>query len=410
MAGRPSANGKEEAQGKASQTGPRFAAIAYVPQKNCSNGRKALIMKEQHPGMQPPVKRCKYGTGFFGGKFLPFHRGHLDCILRCASECERLYVVLMHGGEEEQRILADYDGRFPVEYLSPHTREIALRSELAPFENIEVISYDCQMADARASAEGKHRWFYECRDMVSLMGRFDVAYSGEPAYSENFRAFYPWADAVLIDRSWNGRPSGTEIRRMPYYRAYAHLPREYQKLVNKKVLFTGPESCGKSTLVRKLAAVLGTSFTEEMGKLACEKVRLSSPGAALYPGFVFEQEVADMRAVEAANMVALCDTDAVVTEFYLELYEGEKLPIAREAARLNRWDAVFFIEPTVPWVADGLRAHSAQAARRKQAERLKDAYRGLGYELRVLDGDYRENYERALLEIRALLGYEEGEV
>lgn len=117
-----------------------------------------------------------------------------------------------------------------------------------------------------------------------------------------------------------------------------------------------------------------------------------------------------MCAVEAANMVALCDTDAVVTEFYLELYEGKELPIAREAAKLNRWDAVFFIEPTVPWVADGLRAHSAQAARREQAERLKDAYRGLGYELRVLDGDYRENYERALLEIRALLGYEEGEV
>ena len=180
--------------------------------------------------------------------------------------------------------------------------------------------------------------------------------------------------------------------------------------MNKKVLFTGTESCGKSTLVRKLAAVLGTSFTEEMGKLACEKVKLPSPGAALYPGFVFAQEVADMRAVEAANMVALCDTDAVVTEFYLGLYEGQRLPLAREAAKLNEWDKVFFVEPTVPWVADGLRIHPDQDIRKEQAEQLKAVYRELGYELTVLDGDYRENYERALLEIRDLLGYADGEV
>ena len=367
-------------------------------------------MKEQVTGMQPPVKGCKYGTGFFGGKFLPFHRGHLDCIMRCASECEKLYVVLMHSGEEEQKVLASYGGPFPIELLSPHVREIAMRCELAPFENIEVISYDCRDADERAAAEGEHPWFYECRDMVSLMGRFDAAFSGEPEYCDNFRKFYPWADAVLVDRDRKGMPSGTEVRRMPFHRAYVHLPREYQKLVNKRVLFTGTESCGKSTLVRKLAAVLGTSFTEEAGKLACERVGLSSPGAERYPDFVHAQKVADMRAVEAANMVALCDTDAVVTAFYLELYEGRELPVAMEAAKLNRWDKVFFVEPTVPWVADGLRIHPDQAARREQSERLKATYRGLGYELTVLDGGYRENYERALLEIRGMLGYEEGEV
>ena len=367
-------------------------------------------MNERNLGSQPPVKRCKYGTGFFGGKFLPFHRGHLDCILRCASECEKLYVVLMHGGEEEQRIIANYDGAFPIEHLSRETREAALRSELSPFENIEVIAYDCREADARAVAEGKHPWFYECQDMVSLMGRFDVAYSSEPEYSANFRAFYPWAQAVLVDPGRQRTPiSATEIRQMPFHRAYAHLPREYQKLVNKKVLFTGTESCGKSTLVRKLAAVLGTSFTVEMGKLACEKVGLPSPGAALYPRFVYEQKVADMHAVETANMVALCDTDAVITRFYLGLYEGQELPIALEVAKLNSWDKVFFVEPNVPWVADGLRMHAGQATRREQAEQLKAVYRELGYDLVLLDGDYRENYERALREIRALLGYEDGE-
>ena len=26
-----------------------------------------------------------YKVGFYGGKFLPFHRGHLNCILRAAD-------------------------------------------------------------------------------------------------------------------------------------------------------------------------------------------------------------------------------------------------------------------------------------------------------------------------------------
>ena len=368
-------------------------------------------MKERTKDRQLSVKGCRYGTGFFAGKFLPFHKGHLDCVLRCASECEKLYVVLMHGGAEEQHVLASYDGLFPIEHLSPATREAAIRRELAPFDNIEVISYDCREADARAVAEGRHPWFYECEDMVALMGRFDVAYSSEPAYSESFRRFYPWAQAVVIDAGRVRTPiSATQIRQMPFHRAYGYLPREYQKLVNKKVLFTGTESCGKSTLVRKLAAALGTSYTEEMGKLACERVKLPSPGAAMYPDFVYAQKVADAQAVEAAHMVALCDTDAIVTAFYLDLYENEALPIAEEVARLNTWDKVFFVEPSVPWVADGLRLHADQRVRAEQSERLKAAYGALGYELTILNGDYKQNYERALSEIQEMLGYDEGEV
>ncbi|MBE6472038.1 MAG: hypothetical protein E7Z99_00440 [Coriobacteriaceae bacterium] len=363
-------------------------------------------MQNRLEDQQRSLNGCEYGTGFFGGKFLPFHRGHLDCILRCASECEKIYVVLMHNGPEERDILADYRGPFPKEHLSAHVRELALRAELAPFGNIEVISYDCLEADERAMREGKHPWFYECKDLVRLMGHFDVAYSSEPKYSRYFAEFYPWARAELLDERRSRNPiSATEIRSMPFCEAYRHLPREYQKLVNKKVLFTGPESCGKSTLVRKLAAVLNTSYTEEMGKLACERFGVSSPGAEMYPRFVHEQAMADTRAVAEANMVALCDTDAIVTELYLRMLEGvDAMPLARQVAAQNNWDLVFFVEPTVPWVEDGLRVCAQQEAREEQSRMLKEAYGALGYRLVTLDGDYRENYERALSEIEALIG------
>lgn len=367
-------------------------------------------MNERILDQQRSLNGCKYRTGFFGGKFFPFHRGHLDCILRCASECEKLYVVLLHHGDEELEICAHYADPFPLECLDVQVREFALRAELRPFENIEVISYDCRPADNRALAEGKHPWYYECEDMVSLMGRFDVVYSSEPAYAQTFRTFYPWADAVVLDERRVRNPiTATSIRKMPFYRGYDLLPREYQKLINKKVLVTGTESCGKTILVRKLAAMLNTSHTQEMGRLACERYGLPSPGADRYPALLYAQKAADERAIEAANRVAICDTDAIVTEFYFRLYEHQELPAAKEIARLNDWDLVLFVEPTVPWVDDGLRTTPDQGERTALSRTLRETYLELGYKLVVLDGDYRQNYERALSEVKALLGYGKGE-
>jgi cytidyltransferase-like protein len=99
-------------------------------------------------------KNTMYKTGFYGGKFMPFHRGHLNCILRAASQCEHLYVVLMYNGREELDIIQNQDIRFNKKYLTPHIRELALRKELNDFPNIEVIAYDSKPADDRAEQEG----------------------------------------------------------------------------------------------------------------------------------------------------------------------------------------------------------------------------------------------------------------
>lgn len=95
-----------------------------------------------------------YNIGFYGGKFLPFHQGHLHCILRAASQCKKLYVVLMYNGREELEIMKD-ETRFGNKYLTPHIRELAIRRELKDFPNIEVIVYDTKPADDKAEQENK---------------------------------------------------------------------------------------------------------------------------------------------------------------------------------------------------------------------------------------------------------------
>ena len=49
------------------------------------------------------MKRFK--IGMYGGKFFPFHKGHLYCVETAAKKCEKLYVILFHGSTQELEIL-----------------------------------------------------------------------------------------------------------------------------------------------------------------------------------------------------------------------------------------------------------------------------------------------------------------
>ena len=50
----------------------------------------------------------QYKIGMYGGKFLPFHKGHRFCVETAALECETVYVILFWGGADEEIILREH--------------------------------------------------------------------------------------------------------------------------------------------------------------------------------------------------------------------------------------------------------------------------------------------------------------
>ena len=66
----------------------------------------------------------KYKIGMYGGKFMPFHKGHNYCIEFAAKECKKLYVILFYGGADEEKILKENE----EEYLSVEPAPITAAS------------------------------------------------------------------------------------------------------------------------------------------------------------------------------------------------------------------------------------------------------------------------------------------
>ncbi len=344
-----------------------------------------------------------YKVGFFGGKFFPFHRGHLHCIFQAMSMCEELYVVMFYNTQQEKDILAEHP-RFGEKLLSPRAREMAIRREVSFLPNIHVLTYDCDEALNKSAERGVHPWDVEAEFVVDMIGKFDVTFSGAKQYDEYFARVYPWAEHIIIDDDKvNVDIAGRRLRDMTPFEAYDFLPRSYQIACNKSVLVTGTESCGKTTLVTKLARVFNTSYTTEYARGVCEEYGVGNPDASLYASFLYGQQNLEIAARKLANKVFFCDTEAIVTQYYLELYEGKHSTVADAIAFEENYDLILYLEPTNRWVQDSIRMHGNDDVRKTNDIKLKGMLDFYGKQYTILNGTSLENYRNALEHVDRLL-------
>ena len=110
-----------------------------------------------------------------------------------------------------------------------------------------------------------------------------------------------------------------------------------------------------------------------------------------------------MSAVPAA--VCFFDTDAVVTNYYSELYMGHRNPLVEAYIDPNKYDVLFFLTPDVEWVADGQRLNGDQQRREMLNQRLLDMYRecGFGDKIVFISGDYNQRLTAAIEYVDGML-------
>lgn len=156
------------------------------------------------------MEEKKYEKGMYGGKFMPFHKGHFYCIEKAMEECKRLYVLLFYGGDDELEILKNTDD----ETLDYRKRFEIIKRVCDKRYGDDVVVKLIDVTKCKKE-NGEEDWDAETPLVLKAMGKMDAVYSSEISYGDYFSRAYPWAKHVLVDPPRIVYPiSGTKIRNM----------------------------------------------------------------------------------------------------------------------------------------------------------------------------------------------------
>jgi HTH-type transcriptional repressor of NAD biosynthesis genes len=288
------------------------------------------------------------------GKFQPLHSGHELMIEMAASQLDELVVIVSSN-------CAEFRGSNNLDH-----RHQLIKEKYAG-RNITVVKYqdtiqDPVSVDEHGTATDDAFWacWITVFDILAPNATHFVSsdrYGNEAAkrMSLHWMAIDP--DRELVDIS------ATRIRANPH-KEWKYISKEFRPDYVKTVVVVGPESCGKSTLVKDLGRAWGSPAVPEYGRIMTEIV-----GDRDWTKLDFYQIVARQQAMnriaaqQSQNGLVFIDTEAFTTYLYAVEYLNADSTTLQSMASREEFDLVIVVSPDLPWVDDGSRVMPDQRAR-----------------------------------------------
>lgn len=321
----------------------------------------------------------KTGRGLILGKFLPPHAGH-QYLVQFAQHFVEHLTVLVCSIEREP-----IPGKLRYEWmreLFPQARVIHITDEL-PQEPSE------------------HPRFWDLwRETVlrAAGGPIDFIFASEE-YGQRLAAEVG-ATFIPVDPGRELVPvSGTAIRSQPLAN-WQYIPECVRPYFVQRVCTFGPESTGKSTLARDLAAHFQTVHVSEFARGLLDP-KQGVCAASDIPLIARGQAAAEDALARRANRVLFCDTDLLTTTIWSDVLFGDCPEWIRQAAEQRTYDLYLLLDVDVPWVDD--RQRYLPHARQEFFDRCREALESRGRPYVVIRGDWQKRFAAACDAVERLL-------
>lgn len=123
-----------------------------------------------------------------------------------------------------------------------------------------------------------------------------------------------------------------------------------------KVAITGPESTGKSTIAKALAAHFNTSWVPEYARDYIKKLDRPYQKEDLLK--IAEGQLAqESELAKSANSYLFCDTELLVIKIWYEYKYGMANPYIIEQYHQTHYDLYLLMDIDLPWHYDPQREH-----------------------------------------------------
>ncbi len=317
--------------------------------------------------------------GMLLGKFLPPHRGHqylIDFARRCVDEL----TVFVCSIQREP-----IPGRLRYEWM---------RNQ---FGGVRVVH--CEDENPQAPEDDPENFWPIWRQ--SLLSRLDrppdLVFASE-AYGVRL-AQELGAEFVPVDPLRETVPiSGRRVLADPLRYADYLLPTA-RPYFTERIVLVGPESSGKSTLTKRLAARFNTPFVAEYGRTFQENVRRDLRIEDMLAIAKWHRAAEDAAAMQGRGLLFV-DTETIITKLWSKVFFGAVPDGLEEFIAPARYRLYLLMEPHAhEWHDDGWRLQPDRAERWRFFEAMRAELEARGCPYHVLTGDWhaRQNQAEALV-------------